>query len=137
MDITINYLAVFIAALVSFIIGWLWYSPMVFGKLWVKEAKIDPAAMEAGKKQMPVSAGIGFLSQLVASYVIAHLLALLLIIDIAEALQFAFWGWLGLSAVPMLGMVLWERKSVTYYAITAGYWLVGFCVIAAILTWWI
>lgn len=32
----INYLAVFVAALSTFLIGGLWYSPILFGKAWMK-----------------------------------------------------------------------------------------------------
>ena len=136
MDITINYLAVFVAGLVSFGIGWVWYSPSVFGTLWMQGGRMDTAMMEASKKKMPLMAGAAFIAQLIAAYVIAHFLPLLGIMDVTGALQFAFWVWLGLTAVPMLGMVLWEMKSLGYYAITAGYWLIGFGVISSILVLW-
>ncbi len=34
----INYLAVVVAALGSFLLGGLWYSPALFGKVWQREA---------------------------------------------------------------------------------------------------
>src|SRR5688572_33505508 len=33
---TINYLAVLVAALSTFILGGLWYSPLLFGKAWMR-----------------------------------------------------------------------------------------------------
>ncbi len=33
----INYLAVLVAALSSFVIGFLWYAPFSFGTVWMKE----------------------------------------------------------------------------------------------------
>ena len=39
MDLSqINYLAVGVAALSSFLIGGLWYSPILFAKAWMREA---------------------------------------------------------------------------------------------------
>lgn len=34
--IAIDYLTVVVAAIVNLILGFLWYSPYVFGKLWLK-----------------------------------------------------------------------------------------------------
>ena len=50
--VDINYLAVLIAALASYVLGALWYSPVLFGKLWMKLSKIDPKNMDAAKKHL-------------------------------------------------------------------------------------
>jgi hypothetical protein len=36
-SISINILAVILAAIVAFVLGALWYSPILFGKIWQKE----------------------------------------------------------------------------------------------------
>ena len=42
MDMSqINFLAVIVSALSSFLIGGLWYSPALFGKSWMKEAGLS------------------------------------------------------------------------------------------------
>jgi maltodextrin utilization protein YvdJ len=33
----INFLAVLVAALTSFVVGFVWYNPKVFGTIWMKE----------------------------------------------------------------------------------------------------
>lgn len=38
----INYLAVIVAAVSSFLLGGLWYSRLLFEKVWVREANVDP-----------------------------------------------------------------------------------------------
>lgn len=38
----INYLAVVLAAVSSFMLGGLWYSKLLFEKIWVREAKVNP-----------------------------------------------------------------------------------------------
>ena len=37
METSVNYFAVLVAALVTFVIGGIWYSPAVFGKAWMQE----------------------------------------------------------------------------------------------------
>lgn len=37
MEMSVNWFAVIVAAVGSFILGGLWYSPMLFSKRWQKE----------------------------------------------------------------------------------------------------
>jgi len=52
--IHINYLAVAVTVLVNFMFAWLWYSPLLFAKVWAKEIgmsmdqKPDPKVMMRG-----------------------------------------------------------------------------------------
>ena len=49
MDIsTINWLAVIAAALSNFLLGGLWYSPMLFGNAWAKENGLDEQDLKKG-----------------------------------------------------------------------------------------
>ena len=45
----INYLAVLVAAVVAFVMGGLWYSPLLFGKAWAKLRGIDSAEVAVPK----------------------------------------------------------------------------------------
>lgn len=47
----INYYAVLVAALLSFAVGGLWYSPLLFGKMWLEEMQLKAEDI----KQKPVS----------------------------------------------------------------------------------
>jgi Protein of unknown function (DUF1761) len=42
----INLKAIGLAALANVLIGFTWYNPKVFGTIWMKEAKLDPAEMK-------------------------------------------------------------------------------------------
>ncbi len=85
---------------------------------------------------MTVQYSLGFLSQFVMATVLAHISGFVLVIYVSEALQLAFWLWLGFLATTMLGTVLWEMKSPKFYAINAGYWLVVLMLMSVILTVW-
>jgi hypothetical protein len=44
----VNYLAVLLAAVAVFVLGWLWYSPLLFLRPWMRLRGIDPVAAMAG-----------------------------------------------------------------------------------------
>ncbi len=136
MDIPINYFALVLAAIAAVGIGALWYSPFLFGRVWMAAAGITPEKMAARRKQMIPSVIGSFICQLITAYVLVHLAAAFEALDVFGALQFAFWAWLGFTAVTMLQAVLWEGKSTAYFVINAGYNLVSFGVMAVILILW-
>ncbi|MSR31659.1 MAG: DUF1761 domain-containing protein [Gemmataceae bacterium] len=65
----INWYAVFTGALSSFFLGGLWYSPLLFGKVWSREANRPSGEGHSGKVF-----GISFVFCLVAATAFAWLL---------------------------------------------------------------
>lgn len=133
----INYLAVLAAAVASIVLGFLWYGPL-FGKTWTQLMGFDKKKMEQMKKKgMPKQTwALMIVGTLVTSYVLAHFVDYLDAINIAGALQAAFWLWLGFIAPVQLGMVLWENKPWKLYVINVAYYLVNLGVMASILALW-
>ena len=117
----------------SVLIGWVWYHPSIFGGTWMRLASITPEMAERGKKRMPLTAIVGLLAAMLVAWVMSYVGILLGVYDWFGALELGFWCWIGFTAPPMLGMVLWEQKPIRYYVIVAGYWLVAFIVMALIL----
>ncbi|MDF2379185.1 MAG: DUF1761 domain-containing protein [Candidatus Gracilibacteria bacterium] len=126
----ISYLPIIAAAVVHFVIGMLWYSPLLFVKPWAKEAGISEADMN--KKE---GMAITLMSALASSLVMAYVLMKFLPAggDLKAALKVGAWLWLGFFATSQLGSVLWMKKSLQFYAINAGYWLVSLLAISAVL----
>lgn len=62
----VNWLAVIIGTIVSFIIGWLWYSPILFGKKWAEGSGVELGTASS----MPVAAMV---TQLVSTFFLALL----------------------------------------------------------------
>jgi uncharacterized membrane protein YjfL (UPF0719 family) len=56
----VNYIAVLVAAIVVFVLGWLWYSPLLFYKPWMRARGMDPAVAMAwcGASFSPTSSRI-------------------------------------------------------------------------------
>lgn len=136
MDVTINYFALFAAAFAGMLIGFVWYSPVVFGKQWMAASGVSAEKIEGRKKQMRVAVIGGFLCQIITAYVLAHFAAFFDVVTMSEALAFALWAWLGFTAVTSLHSVFWEGKPMSYWAINAGYQLAVFGAMTLILTLW-
>jgi hypothetical protein len=105
MDVEVNYLAVLLAAVSSKVVGSIWYAKSVFGKTWAQMAGVD---MDRKPKQgeMAWLLGSTFVVSLITAYILAHVtyLAHSFFIDnsfLSDALQTAFWLWLGLTAARM------------------------------------
>ncbi len=121
------------AGIANLIIGFIWYNPSVFGASWMQLTNLSPAQMEAGKKKMPMMAIVAVLAAVVMAYVMAHFAIAWGVFDVVGAVELAFWLWVGFIVPAMLGVVLWEGKSVKLFAINAGYWLVSMVVASIIL----
>ena len=117
----------------SMILGFIWFHPKVFGSAWMRLANISPEAAEKGKKRMPYMAVIGLLASMLTAYVMNYVGISWGVYDWLGALELGFWCWAGFVAPAMLGVVLWEGKSVKLYLITSLYWLASLMMMALIL----
>lgn len=131
----VNFFAVIVSAVLSMAIGFVWYMPSVFGKQWMKELKLGEKDIK--KEGMGKTYLLMGLSALVTSFVLAQVVSLADAATVSEGVVVALWVWVGFVATTLLGGLLFERKSVTWYLITAGYQLVAFVVMGAIFAVWV
>ena len=135
-QVSINYLAVLVAAIASMVIGFIWYGPL-FGKMWMRMMGFDKKKMdEAKKKGMGKTYALAFLTSLIMSYVLAHFVSYLQAMTIADGAILGFWLWIGFFATTQLGMVMWEGKPVKLYILNTLHYLVTLIVMASILAVW-
>lgn len=128
-----HYVAILLGAVASFIIGWLWYSPYLFGNIWAKEHGSNQEKMKEG--EAPVNAlVVSFLTYLVTGYVMTLVFKYLPVTDIASALSWGFLLWLGFPAAVGLMHSMFSAKSLTQIAISAAFELVYIEAIAIIIT---
>ena len=132
----VNYLAVLVAAVVVFILGWLWYSPLLFYKPWMRLRGLDPDAAMAGAKMPGGKLVLELLRCLVLAYVIARLAALLGVSSWMGGVHFGFLLWIGFPLILLTGSVLWDNVPWKVAAIHAGDWLVKLLVIPIIVSVW-
>ena len=132
----VNYIAVFVAAIAVFVLGWLWYSPFLFYKPWMRARGIDPVAAMASAKMPGGKLVIELLRCIVLAYVIARFAALLGISSWMGAVHFGFLLWIGFPVILLIGSVLWDNTPVKVAAIHSGDWLVKMLVIPIIVSVW-
>src|SRR2546428_1833728 len=132
----VNCLAVLVAAVAVFVLGWLWYSPLLFFKPWMRLRGMDPVAAMAGAKMPGGKLLIGLARCLVLAYVIARFVALLGITSWLGAVHFGLFFWIGFPVILLTGSVLWVNLPSYVAAIHAGDWLVKMLVIPIIVSLW-
>ncbi len=134
MDLsTINWLAVIVAALSTFVLGGLWYSTVLFGKSWMKENNLTAEDLQQGN--MAKIFGLSFLWSLVMAANLAMFLndEQTTVLWGATAGFLAGFGWVAM-AIFIIG--LFERRSLKYLLIHAGYVTISFVVMGIILGAW-
>ena len=136
MQVTINYVAVFVAAIVSMVVGFLWYGPL-FGKMWMKMSGVTQKQIEEAKKKgMTTSYVVAFVGSLVMAYILAHFVRYVGATTAAAGMQLAFWLWLGFIVTVKLGSVLWENKPMQLFFLDCAYYLVTLSIMSSILAVW-
>jgi hypothetical protein len=139
MELGINYVAILVAVVANFILGFLWYTPL-FGKAWARENGFDmsrkPTGGEMAKGMITMVIG-----NFLMAYVFAHNMAAWTFVPgmdvmpaIATILNSALFTWLGFYLPVDLSAVAWENKSWKLFWINTGYHLAMLLVAATILT---
>jgi hypothetical protein len=128
----VNYLAVLVAAVAAFVLGWLWYSPLLFFKPWMRLRGLDPEAALKNAKMPGGKLVIEFARCFVLAFVIARLMDLLGVTSWLIAIHSGFMLWIGFPLILLTGSVLWDNVPWKVAAIHAGDWLVKLLVIPLI-----
>ena len=136
---SLNWVAILVAAISTMVVGFLWYSPLLFAKPWMREMGYDPND-KAKIQEMQKNAGPAYGGSFIASLLSAFTLALILHGLRAEDLHFgimaSFHIWLGFVATVQFTSALFTKQSMKLFAINTGYQLVCYLVMGAILSVW-
>lgn len=158
-----NFLAVLVAALSSFVVGFIWYNPKVFGTIWMKESGMTEEKAKNGN--MAKIFGLTFVYSFMLAFIMpaltVHQMGALGMIggpnlvekalpsyaafmaDYGDAFRTfkhgALHGFMSgiFLALPIVAINgLFEQKSWRYIAITVGYWTVIMTIMGAIVCGW-
>lgn len=136
MDVSVNYLAVFLAAASSMVVGSIWYSKAAFYERWAKLAKVKPIP-GFKNSDMVVLLGMTFVASLVTAYILAHVSFLSNQFFknefLQDAVSTAFWLWLGLTAARMFTHDLFENRPRQLTLLSVSNELVTLLVMAVII----
>lgn len=140
MDIQVNYISVFVAAIVSMAAGFLWYSPVLFAKPWMKLMGFTADGLKKMQKEMSMMYGLSFVLSLLTAYVLFHIMTLSINFfhysKISTGLISAFWIWLGFVMPVQVTGVIFGQKGVgkdqwSLLAINTGYQLAALLLMGA------
>ncbi len=134
MEIQINYLAVVLATLSTMVVGSVWYTPKVFGAVWIRMAKLNQKELEKnGMKPIFVT----LLVSLLTAYVLAHAAYLsnqfFQHSFLQDSLMTAFWAWLGFTASRIITHDAFEGRRKKLTLLTISHELVTFMVMGLII----
>jgi hypothetical protein len=139
-EMNINIVAILVAVVANFILGFLWYTPL-FGKAWAKEMGFDTSVKPAGGQ---IAKGMIFMiiGNFFLAYVFAHNIAAWSYVPGMEAMSPAMkianstvFTWLGFYLPVDLSTVAWENKSWKLFAINTSYHFMMLLVASVILTY--
>lgn len=128
-----NILAIVLASIISMGLGFLWYSPMLFGNQWIKLMGYTKESMEKAKKEMGKAYAISFVGALVMAYVLSKFVTGSVLMD---GILTGFWMWLGFVAPVQMTEVLFGGKKWNLYYINTGYQLASLLAMSAVLAVW-
>jgi hypothetical protein len=133
----IKYPAVIVATLVHYILGGLWYSPVLFGNKFIELINWSPEKLaqvqgESHAKEL----AIAFVMSLILVYILAHLIQYTKATNVMGGIQTAFWLWLGFVVTTQAPTVIFEGRSFGLFLINVAYQLVGCAFAGVILAIW-
>jgi hypothetical protein len=132
-SVELNWVAIVVAAFVVYVLGAVWYSPVLFARPWMRVAGMSDADVQSGSV-------IALVVQAVVTVVTSAVIAVIVSWSGADnPLEGAAVGLLlgaGLVAVDHTKLLAFERRSPTLFAINNGYTVLGFVIMAGIIAVW-
>ena len=129
----LNHLAILVSAIIQWLIGAIWYSPLLFAKPWAAMVGLD-----MGKKPKGMVYGMiaSFVGSLVLSFVLAHWIKYAGATGYFVGALIGFLNWLGFIAAPQVAQTIYEQRPFKLYVINTGFWLVALMISGGLLAVW-
>jgi hypothetical protein len=135
----IRIVPVIVAAVATMVIGFLWYSPLLFARPWMRAMGHDPddktklAEMQKGAGLMYAGA---MLASLASAFVLAKIIEITTVNAALYGMKVGFAVWIGFVTTVQFTAFLFERKPFKLYAINTGYQLTCYLAMGTILAVW-
>ena len=127
----VNGLSVMVAAVVSFVIGGIWYGPL-FGRAWMEGFNLSEDDLK--KRSVPMTFGIALLLALITALNLEMFLGPQS--DLMTGLMAGLFSGVGFVATLLGILYVFEMQKLKIYLINAGYCVVTLTVMGIILGAW-
>ncbi len=119
------------------VVGFLWYSYLLFAKPWMKEMGYTKESMAKDQKKMGPWYAASFVVSLVTAFMLAHVMALSEhfygYTPLTTGLTSAFFMWLGFVAPVQFTDVIFGSKKMKLFLINTGYQLAALLAMGVVL----
>ena len=134
-SVHINLVAALVAGIINMVVGAAWYSPALFGNIWMKEIGLKKGDSMGGDN-MGMAYGVTFVSAIVMGYVVELVIRYAGAGTAMEGLKMALWLWFGFALTLPINDVVFGKKTWKLYILNAAYWLVVLAINGAMLGSW-
>jgi|SRR5215471_3110631 len=131
----LNWLHIAVAAVAFFILGAVWYSPVLFAKPWAKMVNMNMTDPNA-KKGMGVMMFGSFILMVICCIALAILYSIIHIDNAFSAIKFGLFFGVGFALTAISISFIYERKPLGLYAIDIGYQIAGIVIASLVLVLW-
>jgi hypothetical protein len=128
-----NHWAILVSAVIFWVLGAIWYSPLLFAGPWVAMVKPNPATKS---RNMIAGSIASFFCDLVLSLILAHMVLWSGADSFGLGALVGFIAWMGFFAAPTLPQGIYEGRPFSLFAINTGYRLVGLLIVGGLLAVW-
>jgi hypothetical protein len=135
----VNLWAVLVAAVATMVVGFVWYSPILFANPWMKLMGLDPndkAKIAEMQKAAAPSYALSFVASILSAAVLGKIIAIASVHSVLYGMKFGMAIWLGFVTTVQLTNSLFSRQPARLYAINTGYQLVCYLAMGAIMGAW-
>lgn len=133
VEVHLNHVAVLVSAAVNFLLGGLWYSPVLFARSWMSAVGISEEEIKKGASPLPYL--LAFIASLFSAYALACVLSAVQAISLVDGLLIGLMTGVGF-VLPGGVHYAFEHRSFKLYAINHSYSVVGLGLMGIILTMW-
>ena len=136
---SVNLWSVLVAGLATMVLGFLWYSPLLFARPWMIAMGYDPedkSKLQEMQKSAGKSYAIAFVASLVSALVLGKIIHLATVNSALYGMKIGFAVWLAFVTTVQLTAKLFGNQSARLYLINTGYQLVCYLAMGAILAVW-
>jgi len=130
----LNFVAIVVCAVVLWLLGAVWYSPVLFAKPWMAMVNVPTVGKNKAMMKGMISS---FLLDILLALVLAHVVRWSGAVSFGHGAFVGFLMWLGFFAAPALPQGFYEGRPVKLFLINTGYMLVGLIILGGILAVWV
>jgi Protein of unknown function (DUF1761) len=132
----VNNVAVLVSGAVIFMLGGLWYSPVLFAKRWVALIGRTEEELKANAGAMRTNYLFVFLCGMVTAWVMALVVGNFAPASTVDGALIGALCWLGFAGATSFGSALFSGKPKALWLIDSGFNLAAFVVAGIILARW-